>query len=424
MIIKSITRTLLGASFLLSTAISAPTILAPAAFADETSLNVTNWDSVKASAKGQTVYFNAWGGAPNINDYIAWAGGELKARYGITLNHVKLDDTAKAVATVVAEKTAGQDTGGTVDLIWINGENFASMKQQGLLFAPGWADKLPNWRFVDVENKPTITVDFTIPTDGLESPWGGARLVFFHDTARNTDKALGRLPNSTADLVSWAKENPGRFSYPAPPNFIGSSFLKQVLLETVTDRDALSKPVDEATFATVTAPLFDRLDALHPSLWRKGRAYPKNYPAMVQLMADGELDIIFAFNPGEASNAIAQNKLPNTVRSFTFADGTLGNTHFVAIPYNASAKAAALVTANFLLSPEAQARKQDPSVWGDPTVLNMEKLSASDQKQFAALDLGIATLKPEDHGPMLPEPHPSWMTAIEKEWTRRYGAGN
>jgi ABC-type uncharacterized transport system YnjBCD substrate-binding protein len=32
------------------------------------------------------------------------------------------------------------------------------------------------------------------------------------------------------------------------------------------------------------------------------------------------------------------------------------------------------VTANFLLSPEAQARKQDPKVWGDPTVLAMERL--------------------------------------------------
>lgn len=394
------------------------------ALASDKAPNPADWASVEKAAKGQTVYFNAWGGAPNINDYIAWVGRELKQRYGVTLEHVKLDDTAKAVATVVAEKTAGQDVGGKVDLIWINGENFASMKQQGLLFSPGWADQLPNWSFVDVENKPTITVDFTIPTEGLESPWGGAKMVFFHDTARDTQKALGRLPNSTADLVEWAKVNPGRFSYPAPPNFIGSSFLKQVLLETVTDRSKLLQPVMESEFETVAAPLFDRLDALHPNLWRKGRAYPKNYPAMVQLMADGELEIIFAFNPAEASNAIAQNKLPDTVRSFTFSGGTLGNTHFVAIPYNASAKAGALVAANFLLSPEAQARKQDPTVWGDPTVLNMAKLSDDERAKFEALDLGIATLRPSELGPMLPEPHPSWMTAIEKEWTRRYGAGN
>ncbi len=383
--------------------------------------NPKDWASVEAAAKGQTVFFNAWGGSPNINDYIAWAGTVLKERYGVTVEHVKLDDTANAVSTVVAEKTAGKNQDGRIDLIWINGENFASMKKQDLLFSPSWANQLPNWQYVDVENKPTITVDFTIPTDGLESPWGGAKMVFFHDTAR---KKIGELPDSTSDLVEWTAANKGRFSYPAPPDFIGSSFLKQALTELATDPAKLLQPVKTEEFVAVTAPLFAMLDKLHPNMWRSGRAYPKNYPAMSQLLADGELDIIFAFNPSEASSAIAQNRLPNTVRSFTFTGGTLGNTHFVAVPYNAKSKAGALVLANFLISPEAQARKQDPNVWGDPTVLNINKLSEDEKAKFAALDLGVATLKPEELGPMLPEPHPSWMVEIEKEWTRRYAAGN
>ena len=60
---------------------------------------------------------------------------------------------------------------------------------------------------------------------------------------------------------------------------------------------------------------------------------------MKQLLADGEVDIIFAFNPAEASSAIAQGTLPDSVRSFVFTGGTLANTHFVAIPFNAGAKA-------------------------------------------------------------------------------------
>ncbi len=378
--------------------------------------DATNWEAVKREARGQTVYFNAWGGSQNINDYILWAGKQLKEKYGVSVEHVKLNDTANAVATVVAEKTAGKNEDGKIDLIWINGENFASMKRQGLLFTPGWADQLPNWRYVDTENKPTITVDFTIPTEGLESPWGGAKMVFFYDTAR---KKSGALPDSVTDIVSWAALNKGRFSYPAPPDFIGSSFLKQALSEVIKEPAKLLQPVKQEEFSNVTRPLFELLDKLHP-----GRAYPKNYPAMRQQLADGELDIIFAFNPAEASSAIAQNKLPDTVRSFTFSGGTLGNAHFVAIPYNATSKAGALVLANFLLSPEAQLRKQNPKYWGDPTVLNVNKLNAVDKAAFASLDLGIATLKPQELGPMLPEPHPSWMVEIEKEWTRRYGAGN
>ncbi len=380
-----------------------------------------NWDAVLKDARGETVYFNAWGGSENINAYIEWAGRRIEEEYGVTLNHVKLDDTANAVARVVAEKAAGQDDGGSVDLIWINGENFASMKDKGLLLSPGWAERLPNWRYVDVENKPTIRTDFTVPVEGLESPWGMAKLVFFHDSAR-TDPAS--IPKSAAELLEWAKAHPGRFSYPQPPDFIGSSFLKQVLSETVSDRALLLKPVDEATFDTVTAPLFDYLDALHPVMWRKAKAFPKNYPAMKQLLADGELEVIFAFNPAEASSAIANGELPDTVRSFTFPGGTLSNTHFVAIPYNATAKAGALVLANFLISPEAQARKQDPQVWGDPTVLDVTALDAEDRARFEALDLGIATLKPDELGPALDEPHPTWMSRIEQEWTRRYGVAN
>ena len=54
-----------------------------------------------------------------------------------------------------------------------------------------------------------------------------------------------------------------------------------------------------------------------------------------------EVDIAFAFNPAAASNAIAAGELPDTVRSFVFDGGTIGNTHFVAIPFNSGAPEAA-----------------------------------------------------------------------------------
>lgn len=395
------------------------TFLSPAARAAD--LDPSNWPSVVEQARGETVYWNAWGGAENINAYIGWVGKQVEARYGIKLVHVKLEDTATAVSTVLAEKTAGRSEGGRIDLVWINGENFASMKREGLLLAPGWAEKLPNWKAVDVDGKPTVRVDFTIPTEGLESPWGMAKLVFFHDEARTKAQDM---PKSIAELVDWARRNPGRFTYPQPPDFTGSTFLKQVLVETVADRGVLARDAASVDADAVLAPVFRTLDDLTPNLWHAGKAYPRNYPALKQLLADGEADIIFAFNPAEASNAITAGELPDTVRPFVFPGGTLANTHFVAIPFNATAKAGAMVVADFLLSPEAQARKQDPKVWGDPTVLAMAGLSEADRQRFDALDLGVATPRPEDLGPAIDEPHPSWMTKLEVEWAKRYGVGN
>ncbi|RYE78641.1 MAG: ABC transporter substrate-binding protein, partial [Hyphomicrobiales bacterium] len=106
------------------------------------------WDKVLNEARGETVYFNAWGGSEPINTYLAWAGERLKAEFGVTLTQVKLDDTANGVAKIVAEKAAGKTTGGSVDLIWINGENFAALQSQDLL-SEGFATNLPNWRYVD-----------------------------------------------------------------------------------------------------------------------------------------------------------------------------------------------------------------------------------------------------------------------------------
>lgn len=374
-----------------------------------------DWPSVLTAARGQTVYFHAWGGEARINDYIAWAGSEVERRFGVTVRHVKVAETAAVVARVLAEKTAGRVESGSVDLVWINGENFAAMKSAGLLRKTGWATALPNWRHVDVEGKPTVTEDFTVPTDGLESPWGMAQLTFYADSARTP-----RPPVSLDALVAYAAANPGRFTYPQPPDFLGTTFLKQILVTRVADRSALGRPLDPAEAEARLKPVFDTLDALHPHLWRQGRVFPANVAALRRLFADGEIDIGFTFNPGDASTAIRSGELPATVRSFTLEGGTLGNTHFVAIPFNASAAAGAMVFADFLLSPEAQARKQDPAVWGDPTVLALGSLDPADRARFEALDLGPATLKPGASGPALPEPHPSWTTALAAAWARRY----
>ncbi|MDJ0897035.1 MAG: ABC transporter substrate-binding protein [Alphaproteobacteria bacterium] len=372
------------------------------------------WEAVVAEARGQEVYWHAWGGDEAINDHIMWIAGQVADRYGVTLRHVKVSDTAQVVTQVLAEKAAGREAGGTVDLVWINGENFAAMKREGLLYGP-FVERLPNYQLVDVENKPSITRDFTVPVDGLEAPWGMAQVVFMYDADR-----VPEPPRRITEFASWAAENPGRLAYPQPPDFLGSTFLKQALIALAAAPEALQEPVAEADFEQVTAPLWAWLDALHPHLWRKGRLFPQSGPAARQLLADAEIDIAISFNPGEASSQIAQGLLPDTVRTFVLEGGTLGNTHFVAIPFNANAKAGAMVVANFLMSPEAQLEKQNPDIWGDATVLALDKLSAEDRARFDAVPRGIATLSPDVLGPTLPEPHPSWVVRIEEEWKRRF----
>ena len=377
--------------------------------------NTPAWPDVEKAARGQTVHFNAWAGSEQINAYIQWAATELQQRHGVQLQHVKISDAADVVKRVRAEKAAGRGAGdGTVDLIWINGENFAAMKREALLGAP-FAQGLPNFRYVDTVGKPTTLNDFSVPTDGLESPWGMAQLTLFADSKR-----LPKPPQNTADLLALARQQPGRLSYPRPPDFHGTTFVKQALLEHTRDAAALARPVTPEAFASVTAPLWTYLDALHPHLWRGGKQFPQNAGAIRQMVADGELLIGITFNPNDAANEIAAKRLPASVSSWQFAKGTVGNTHFVAIPYNAPARAGAMVVANFLLSPAAQARKANIAHWGDPTVLDLAKLPAAERAAFNAAPLPGQV---QQTAPALPEPHASWVEPIEKEWTRRYSTG-
>jgi len=363
------------------------------------------WHAVQQQAQGQTVWFNAWGGDPAVNRYLDWVSGEMKTHYAINLKIVRLADAADAVKRIQTEHAAGRDANGSVDLLWVNGENFRTLKEAGLLQTQ-WAQALPNWRYVDTQ-KP-VTEDFAVATDGAESPWGGAQLTFIARRAST--------PTPPADpqaLLAYAQQHPGKVSYPRPPDFTGTAFLEQMLL-TLTERPDALKKAPDADFAQVTAPLWAWLDALHPLLWREGKDFPPSPARMDALLTSGSLNFSLTFNPAHAQQKVASGELPSDSYSFGFRNGMLGNVHFVAIPLNASASAGAKVVANFLLSPQAQIRKADPAVWGDPSVLDASKLPADEAKALAAFT-------PAGLPPVLAEPHAAWVNALEQEWLRRYG---
>jgi putative thiamine transport system substrate-binding protein len=377
---------------------------------------VPPWHEVLAQARGQTVFWNAWAGDEKTNDFIAWVGEQVKAGYGVGVQHVRLKDTAEAVTRVVAEKAAGRDRDGGVDLVWINGPNFLSMKQQGLLYGPV-TPALPNFRHVDTVAKRSNVIDFTTPVDGLAVPWRMAQLVFVYDSARL--RTAADVPRSAPALLAWARRNPGRVTHPNLSNFLGATFLKQALIDLAADAEVLQRPATDALFDPVTAPLWAWYEQLRPTLWRRGQQFPENGAAQRQLLADGEIDITLSFNPAEAAVSVQAGLLPPSVRTVTWSKGTVGNTSFVAIPYNARNKAGALVVANFLLEPATQARAQDIRQMGSLNVLDLARLSPEQRRLFEPSGDHPALPTAAELGAPRLEPHASWMTRLTAEWQRR-----
>ncbi|MFW2191212.1 ABC transporter substrate-binding protein [Klebsiella quasipneumoniae] len=343
-----------------------------------------SWRQTQTEARGQTVWFNAWGGDPAVNHYLAWVSEEVKRHYAIDLRIVPIADAADAVKRIQTEAQAGRRRGGSVDLLWINGENFHTLKQANLLLT-GWAESLPNWRYVDLQ-KP-VQEDFSVATEGAESPWGSAQLTFIARRGQTPQP-----PTSPQALLAFARAHPGSVTYPRPPDFTGTALLEQLLIALTDQPTALRQP----------------------PLWRAGKDFPASPARMDAMFNQGILRLSLTFNPLHARQKAVSGELPADSYSFGFTGGTLGNVHFVTIPANARAVAAAKVVANFLLSPEAQLRKADAAVWGDPSVLDPQRLP---DKQGQAL---AATL-PQDLPPVLAEPHAAWVDALEQEWLRRYG---
>jgi putative spermidine/putrescine transport system substrate-binding protein len=345
-----------------------PLLLAgPPAFGADPLLTA-EWSSVLAAARGQTVDWYMWGGSPAVNALVnGYIADQVRERYGITLRQVPVQDIAEVVGKLVIERQAGKTDGGGVDLMWINGENFRTARKNELLFGP-FAPRLPNQRLVD-GTRPSVRQDFGTPVDGWESPWGSAQVVMIHDSARTPEP-----PRTVAALLDWIRQHPGRFAYPAPPDFTGSVFVRHVFYHLAGGPDPWQAGEQSAGFDAAANRTYALLKDLAPFLWREGKTYPESPVRLNTLFADGEIDFAFSYHPAEASRNILDGLFPPTVRTFVFDEGTIANTHFVAIPFNAAHRAGAMVVADFLLSPEAQLQKADPEVWGDLPAIDAARL--------------------------------------------------
>lgn len=370
-----------------------------------------SWTDIVAEAKGQTVNWYMWGGQENINTWVTgFVAGALKKEYGVTLNMVPLADTVEAVNKVLGEKEAGQDSAGSVDLIWINGENFRTLRQADLLYGP-FARYLPNTRYINWDD-PSVSSDLGLPVQGYESPYGKAQFVMIYDSAK-----VAQPPATIDGLIEWIKANPGKFTYPAPPDFTGTAFVMHMCYAAAGGHEPFLRDFDQALFDDKFAGCWDTLNEIEPFLWRKGQTYPENHARQQDLFANGEVYFDMAYNPAEASSLVESGKFPPTTRTFVFESGTIANTHYVAIPYNSSHKAGAMVVANFLISPEAQHSKADPANWGDFPAIEVARLPQAWPEAFAALPRGVATLPDETlAGRRLPELQSTWRVAAEKAW--------
>jgi putative spermidine/putrescine transport system substrate-binding protein len=307
------------------------------------------------------------------------------------------------VNRILSERQANV-TDGEVDLVWVNGDNFATGRQAGAWLCD-WTSMLPNMAGTDPAD-PLLTTDFGNPVDGCEAPWHKAQFSLVYDSAKVTDP-----PTSLAGVLDWAQAHPGRFTYPAPPDFTGSAFLREALYSVSGGVSKVPLAFSQDDFDSLTPPLYDRLKTLAPSLWRGGDTYPQSQEELDKLYADGEVDMTMTYGPATLKDLVAKGTFPATTRVLPLEEGTLGNASFLAIPSTSGSQAGAEVVADLALSPEQQLAKAQPDTWGQFTVL--DQLPASD----------VVPSYEELSENAQPELSAAWVPPLDDGWRREVAAG-
>jgi putative spermidine/putrescine transport system substrate-binding protein len=337
-----------------------------------------SWPDTLRAARGETVQFWLYGGDARINAYLDGPVTRRLAALGVHLHRVPIDDTAGAIDRLAAERRDGAGRG-AIDLVWVNGANFATAKASGL-WAPGWASTLPNARLFPPGDQ-TLQRDFGVAVDGQESPWSRAAFVFAYDSSRTPNP-----PRSFPALLAYAKAHPGRIAYPAPPDFTGSAFVRLAVQELAQQR------------------AFALLKELKPVSWQRGATYPSNEAALDQLFANGQVDLAMSYDPSFIETAVANGQFPAATRPLILGGATLENVSFVAMPADAPHPDAARVLANLLLDPQLQAAKADPRILGVPTVLDPASLppAATGSSPYLLASFGTALAElPASQVPLL-----------------------
>jgi putative spermidine/putrescine transport system substrate-binding protein len=348
-----------------------------------------SWEKIVENGKDSTVNLYYWGGSTAINNYFdAFVARNLKEKYNITLNTVPVSDIKDIVNKILLEKQNKQSEG-SVDLLWINGENFKLMKDESLLYGD-LTRVLPNFNDYIKENPK----DFTEDTNGLEVPFGKAQFVLVYNEAQVTQEI-----KTLEDLTQWIKSNPGRFTYPSIPDFTGSAFIRHFYYNENSG--------------------IETLETINPYLWREGKTYPNSAGALDALYSQGEVDFTMSYTPFHQIQKIRSGEFSDASKTLILEDGTLSNTHFLTIPFNAKEKAGALVAINYLISFEAQYEKMKPSVWGDLMVLKEDYLSQEEKEIVNTLidDYQLDIEMFENN--RLEEFSGDQIEAIEKEWIEK-----
>lgn len=396
------------------------------------------WEEVVARAKkeGKVNYYH-WGGNDELNVWTDSVAIPETARAGVTLVPKRIAGTKEAVDLVIAEARSGRGLGkGSVDVIWLNGENFYTLKQQSLLFG-SFAKLLPNSKNFEWDEKdPRAQLnfrDFGVETELKEMPWSGQQYVCAVNRAfiKPAD-----TPTTFPELKAYLEKNPGKFTYVKPPNFAGNTFVQAALYAFNPDGTGgqpfqkTREQLGAAEIARLIKPGMQFLKDLEPLLLGgapgKLAQHPASAAAAQPLFRNREIHMTCSFGLYAVATQRATGNYPETAEEIIFPKGNMiKNKNYLVIPANAPNPAAALVFIDYMSSVESQVSKL--KLLGNPPGVDAWRLQPADAKRLAEVEpphFGVtaadldANIAPDTNASLIDVIKGVWLEYIERGSTK------
>lgn len=376
--------------------------------AESTASDEASFEALVEQAKGTTVTFYGWGGDDDLNawldDYFA---PRMEEKYDIKMERVPMN-IEDILSQLQGEIQAGKEEG-DIDMIWINGENFKTAKENKMLYGP-FLDTLPNYQTYidgdDTENQ----YDFSYPIEGYEAPYGKAQLIMMNDTAVTPEK-----PANTDELLEYCKKYKGKVTYPALPDFTGSAFVRNIIYDICGWEQFQDMEADKETVKAAIEPALEYLRELNPYLWNEGKTFPESSTTVENMYSDGELVMNMSYGAYAVATGIENGTYTDTTETFQFDKGTIGNTNYMAIAANSGNTAGAMVAINEMMDPEVQADRF--KVLRTIPVVDNTTLDDTQKEAFDSVDIGQGVI-PQDEllEKRLPEMPSALVPIIEEIW--------
>jgi len=278
---------------------------------------------------------------------------------------------------ILAAKQAGKGSG-DIDL-YEDGITYVTAGGKDDVWEKLSPDSIPN-----LANISAATMN---DVQSLAIPYRSSAVVLAYNSER-----VSNPPGTLDDLFNWIRANPGRFAYNDPATGgSGSSFVTTVLYKDLP-ADAIHNS-DPAIMSKWDSG-FKILKDLGPSVYGKG-IYPKKNQGTLDLLANGEVDIIPAWSD-MVLQQLSQNLLPSSTKLKQITPGFNGGPTYLMVNKQSEKKEAIYEFLNFVLSPAAQeviVNKMN----GFPGI-ELSHMPQEVQSKFAGVSEGFRTFNIGDLG--------------------------